>query len=36
MFGVPHPVLEDMYGGADNIPITGMLTGMSNHNSGTP
>ncbi|XP_023341411.1 uncharacterized protein LOC111711310 [Eurytemora carolleeae] len=26
MFGVPHPVLEDMYGGADNIPITGMLT----------
>jgi len=28
MFGVPHPVLEDMYGGADNIPITGMLTGF--------
>ena len=27
MFGVPHLVLEDMYGGADNIPITGMLTG---------
>lgn len=26
MFGLPISVVEDMYGGADKIPITGMLT----------
>jgi hypothetical protein len=26
MFGLPITVVEDMYGGADKIPITGMLT----------
>lgn len=28
MFGVPAGVLESMYGGAENIPITGLISGM--------
>ena len=28
MFGVPAGVLESMYGGAENIPITGLISGV--------